>query len=134
MNLCGITIQKTVTFMTYIPWQCSSVGSLTSECDETNLSVFLLLTGSCDPTSTESVQALCFSHNTSIHKPNHPSYTLQLLSQKHCARIDGMNLPLVLKCAVHCYMGHMKHSMFSLCSNFCKKFCNIIVLSSKHNK
>lgn len=123
MKLRGITIQKTVTFiMTYIPWQCSSVGS---ECEETNLSVFLLLTGSCDHITIESVQALCFSHNTVIHKPNHPSYTLQLLSQKHCARMDGMNLPVVLKCAVHCYMGHRKHSMFSLCSNLCKIFCNI---------
>jgi hypothetical protein len=83
MKLCGITFQKTVTFiMIYSPWQCSSVGSLTLECEETNLSVFLLLTGSCDHTTTESVQALCFSHNTDTHKPNHPSYTLQLLESK----------------------------------------------------
>lgn len=87
--------------MTYIPWQCSSVGSLTPECEETYLSVFLLLTCSCDHATIESVQELCFSHNTGIHKPYHPSYTLQLLSQKHCARMDGMNLPMVLKCAVH---------------------------------
>ena len=78
MKLCGITIQKTVTFVTYFPWQCSSVGSLTPECEETDLSVFLLLTGSCDHTSIESVQALCFSHNTGIHKSNHSSYTLQI--------------------------------------------------------
>jgi hypothetical protein len=82
--------------MKYIPWQCSSVGSLTPECEETNLLLFLLLTGSCDQTS---VQALCFLRNTDISKPNHPSYTWQLLSQKHCARMDGMNLAVVLKCA-----------------------------------
>lgn len=47
---CGITIQKTVTFID-IPWQCSKVGSLTPECEETNPSAFLLLTGSCDHTT-----------------------------------------------------------------------------------
>lgn len=74
-----------------IPWQCSRVGSLTPECEETNLSVFLLLIGSCDHTTIESVRALCFSHNIGIHKPNHPSDMLQLLSQKHCAGMDDMN-------------------------------------------
>lgn len=66
-----ITIQKTVTFiMTYISWQCSSVGSLTPECEETNLSVFLL-TGSCDYTTTESVQALSYIIQTSTNQITH---------------------------------------------------------------
>jgi hypothetical protein len=100
-----------------IPWQCSRVETLTPECEETNLSVFLLLTVVHVIIPPFKVYRHFVSHIIQVSTSQITHMILvQLLSQKHYVRKDGMNLPMVLKCAGHFDMDHMKHNMLNLCS------------------